>query len=167
MLAIAAVAMRPGVVQRVEVDQRPIFRDVHRVDDAGKPGTTRSVLQYALLRQDPRTTGVSPDTLRFRFDAPAVVLGVGVSVDIWGPKLTEVVVGINQVVPYGTEARDWLIHTSDATDGPSKIDERAWFGEDGFVVEAGDYVGVGAWLLNDTDRMQGITPEVIVYYRWL
>lgn len=61
--------------------------------------TSRQGLQSAMaqleFRQSPRTTGVSPDTLRFRFDAPVDVQGVLISADIGpgGLALVEFAVG--------------------------------------------------------------------------
>lgn len=167
----------PPIVARIQPEPNTLALDVRREDDADKPGTLRSVMGQRIQYQEPRTSGPSPDRLAFVFDAPARVVGVVVSVDI-GSTLTlaEWAIGIDVPVPYGLVeegthehrefvARDWLLHVSDASSGPSKIDEQAWFGE-GFAVEAGDAVTVDAWLLNASEERTGVSPEVIIYYEW-
>lgn len=156
----------------------PYWLDVNPTEDAGKPGTARSVMGQLILSQEPRTSGPSPDSLRFRFGAPVEVTGVVISVDIHGPQLVEVVASVNAEHPYGIEApgdgrnqpfvaRDWLLHTSDANDGgPSKIDEQISLPEP-VELAAGDWVGISAWLGNTTITEQAVSPEVIVFYRWL
>ena len=95
----------------------PFERHVIQADDAGKPGTTRGVMGQLRFNQEARTTGPSPDVLEVRFDQPARILGVDVSVDIVGLPLVEVAVGIDPDATYGLGARDWLIHTSDQNGG--------------------------------------------------
>ncbi len=144
LAVVAAVIVAVGVALRsdpmsTELDPEPVIHEV--TVQAGGVGM-QSVMGQGTFRQHARTTGVSRDTLRFTFDRPVEVVGVLVSVDIRGMSITEVVVGINQPVAYGLEADAWLIHTSDASDGPSKIDEQAWFPVP-FEVGPDDYIGVG------------------------
>lgn len=151
---------------------------VARAADVSKPGELRSFMGQWVLAQDARTSGPSPDSLRFTFDAPAHIVGIVVSVDISGMPLVEVVAGINTPAPYGIVepgstvhrdfvARDWLLHTSNANDGgPTHIDEQAWFPAGGFAVEPGDYVAIEAWLGNTAMQQRGVSPEVIVFYTW-
>lgn len=139
-----------------------------RVEPDDRPGL-RSIMGQLTFRQDARTTGVSPDTLRFRFDEPVRIMGVMVSADIGGRglELVEFAVGINQPVAYGTEGPDWLIHVSDANEQrASKIDEHVWF-PGGFYIGPDDFVGIGAWLYNGQTTEQSVSPEVIIYYEWV
>lgn len=160
-----------------QVAAEPVWLDVRSTDDTGKAGTGRSVMGQLVLEQAPRTSGPSPDSLRFRFDAPVEITGVLISVDIWGPSLVEVVAGVNVEHPYGIASsgeggqkfagRDWLLHTSDSNDGgPSKIDEQIVLPVP-VELAAGDWVAVDVWLGNHTTTVQGVSPEVILFYRWL
>lgn len=131
-----------------------------------------------VLNQDARTAGPSPDSLRFRFDAPVEITGVVISVDISGPRLVEVVAGVNVEHPYGIEApgdgrhqpftgRGWLLHTSDANDGgSSKIDEQVTLPVP-VTLEPGDWVAIDAWIGNTLTEPTNVSPEVILFYRWL
>lgn len=165
----------PPIGSRIIVSADPLDITISRADDADKLGSLRSVMGQRIQSQEPRTSGPSPDTLRFVFDAPARIVGVRISVDVWRPlTLAEWAIGINAATPYGLVeagthehrefvARDWLLHVSSTGDS---IDQQAWFGE-GFEVGAGDAVTVDAWLQNSGTELAGLSPEVIVYYEWL
>lgn len=142
----------------------------------GRTGT-QSVMGQRVMYQEPRTSGPSADRLAFHFTQPAQIMGVLVSVDIAGPQLVELVVDINPEGVYGVKpeldgdhrpfsADGWLLHVSDVNTGASKIDESIWFGADGPSVQAGDVVAVDSWLGNERMTREGISPEIIVFYRW-
>lgn len=120
----------------------------------------QSVMGQAMFRQPPRTTGVSPDTIRFTFDGPVDILGVLVSVDVHDLPLVEFAVGVNPPVAYGTEGGPWLIHTSSTGES---TDEHIWFPVP-FEVGPDDFVSVGAWLYNGDELERSVSPEVIVYF---
>jgi hypothetical protein len=179
LVLVAATRHQPApVASAVQPVADPLTIDVRRADDEGKPGDLRSVMGQRTMYQAPRTSGPSPDTLRFRFDAPVEVVGMMLSVDISGPELVEFAVGVNTPAPYGLVepgdhlhrefiARDWLMHVSDANGGrPSKIDEAVWFPGSGFALDAGEYLALDAWLLNQHEAPRAVSPEWIVYYRW-
>lgn len=161
-----------SVVRTIEKRAEPVAEDidwieVRRGDDADKAGANRGVIGQRFFTQDDYTCGRSGDQLRFRFDEPATVLGVNISVDINGTLgLVEFVAGIGNETGYATDDRDadWLLHTSWTGDAPSQIDEHVVlpFGID---VAAGDYVGVGAWLCSVGTNGR-TSPEIIVWYRW-
>jgi hypothetical protein len=181
---VAAVLLRPdgnaspAPMASVYPTADPHWVDVHLADDVGKPGASRSVMGQLTVRQAPYTSGPSADSLRFRFDAPVEVTGILVSIDISGPHLVELVAGINLDAPYGVEeaatgrsqtfvGRDWLIHTSDSNGGrPSKIDEHITLPTP-VELAAGDWIAADTWLGNLTGIEQSVSPEVIVFYRWL
>lgn len=168
-----------GVVPEV---QRAAWIDVTRAGDVGKPGVGRSVMGQVMMHQEARTSGPSPDSLRFRFDAPVEITGVMVSVDISGPTLVEVAAGVNVEGPYGISdghfdpdrenltrfaGRDWLIHTSDSNGGaPSKIDEQVTLPVP-VELAAGDWIAVDGWVGNESTEPTRVSPEVIVFYRWV
>lgn len=141
---------------------QPVARQVSRANDTGKAGQMRSVMGQHRFSIAAATSAPSPDRLDFRFDAPAEILGVLVSVDDRNLAMTEMAVGIDAHT-YGIHARDWLIHTS-ATG--KDTDEQVWFAEP-FIVGPDNAVSVVAWLYNEQQAETWVSPEVIVYYRWI
>lgn len=157
-------------------DAPPTVHDVavSRSDDTDKSSEVHGVIVQEILNQQPRSSGFSQDAIHVNFDAPVEIVGVAVSVDIGtSMELVEVSAGINSQRGYGkAHTADWLIHTSYAGDPWSsaggKIDEQVWFGPgDGFRVCPDDFVGVGAWLQNQGQVVDGVSPEVLFYYRWV
>lgn len=145
---------------------------VSKSRDAGKNSPSHGAIGYGLLSMPAQSHGISPDTIRFEFDAPAQILGVMVSVDINAKQtLVEVSGAIGDDIGYGVNAdADWLIHTSHASDGDrsGSIDEHVMFAPSvAPVVEAGEPVSFGAWIVNRRTARDGVVPEIIVYYRWL
>lgn len=142
------------------------------LSDADKASSIHGAMLQTILTQDARTTGTSPESIHLTFEAPAEIVGIAVSVDISSDmSIVEVAAGINDERGYGqSRTADWLIHTSYAASDirSGKIDESVWYGSgEGFAVKAGDHVAVGAWLSNVATNASGISPEVVVYYRWL
>lgn len=123
----------------------------------------QAVMGQTLFHQPARTTGVSPDTLRFTFDKDVELVGILVSADIRNLALVEFAVGVNQPIAYDPHGAGWLFHVSDASDGPSKIDEHIWLPQP-VTLSPNDYLSVGAWIWNGTDSEQAVSPEVIVYF---
>lgn len=170
-VVIAAVGAPSPLIARIQVVEVPLTVNVQ-----AQAGELRSVMVQRVMYQEARTTGPSPDRLRVTFDAPVVILGVLLSVDIDGPALVEFAVGIDPPAPYGLvepgegdhrefTARDWLLHASDSNGGrPSKIDEQAWY-PGGFPLALGEAVILDAWLGNQLGYRTGVSPEMIVFYR--
>jgi hypothetical protein len=128
VLVAAAVVPAPPMTAVPQPEPNPLTIDVRRGDDEGTPGDLRSVMGQRYMAVPGRTTGPSADSLWFRFDAPARIVGMHLSVDIHGPEIVEFAVGINTPVPYGLVepgirdhrefvARDWLFHASDSNGG--------------------------------------------------
>lgn len=138
-------------------------------DDRGKSGTVRGVMGWRDFEVPVGTWQVSEDHLRFQFLAPAEILQIDVSVDINDRRahLVEFVAGIN-VPTYNPHSRagDVFMHVSWSESSRSQIDETVQLPE-GAAVEAGDYVGVSAYMggagAGDPIR---VSPEIVVLYRW-
>ena len=122
-------------------------------------------ITQAILTQQPRTSGVSPDVIRVHFDRPVEVLGVNISVDIGSEMhLVEVAAGIGWDA-YGADKDGALMHTSYSGRNSGKIDEQVWFVGGGFLVDTDEWVAVSAWLQNASVGTYGVSPEVIIWYQ--
>ena len=155
-----------------DLDQRIKTFVVDPADDAAKSGSVHGIMGWRFFEIPAGTTDPSDRQLRFKFTAPAEIRQIDVSVDIGDPRLTlvEFAVGINTFAGYGlSRATDWLLHTSWSrmSADAGRIDETAVLPR-GVEVDAGDSVGVVAWL---GGRGRGdplrVSPEVVVLYRWL
>lgn len=160
---VAAAIVAVGVFYQPESPMTTVRDPEPRVVEVVVEPDDRDGMQSAIgqliFRQDPRTTGVSPDTIHFRFTEPVDVYGVLVSVDVHGLEIVEFAVGLNEPVAYATTG-EWLIHTSSTGDS---IDEHVWFPVP-YEVGPDDYLNVGAWLYNGSEVEQSASPEVIVYF---
>lgn len=147
--------------------------EVSRSDDSQKTSPHHGVLLQAIFEQEPWSSGPSAQAIHLGFDAPVEILGLAISVDIGGAMtLVEFSAGIN-AREYGDDPSvDWLLHTSYSEDpyrfAHGNTDEQVWFGPgQGFEMDADDHLGVAAWLQNASGGFNAVSPEVIVWYRWL
>jgi hypothetical protein len=152
------------------VDPRVKVIRVDPAGDRGKPGTVRGVVAWRFFELALGGSGVSPHQLRFEFTAPADILQIDVSADVNDPRLRllEFVAGIN-VPDYGRAQQregDTFLHVSWSESPPSQMDETVVLPE-GAAVDAGDYVGVSAYMggAGAGDPLR-VSPEVVVLYRW-
>lgn len=175
-LAIAARSTEhePPAVQSVQRTLSPDPRgdihviDVRKADDAGEPGRVQGVLGWKFFDHTATEGGMSDDQLRFRFDSPARIHQVHVSVDMTDGSvgLAEYVVGRN-VSGYGEskQGETPFTHVSwSRGTGHRDIDHTAFLG-DGVEVGAGDFVGVAAWMAGEVPART--SPEVVILYEWL
>lgn len=156
----------PPMTNVTDVDIQPTWVDLPKEADSDKPGAMRGVLKHIPFEQPPRQSGRTPSSIRFRPDAPMEVVGVKLSIDIGDVRLTEFTVAVNAENGYSTPARDTLMHVTDLNDGSSSIDEQVWFPEP-FLLDAGDWAAVDAWVSNWSTRVGVVSPEVILFYRWV
>lgn len=161
---------RPPQVTRADPGYQDVeWFDIRQADDADKPGDRHSALGHRAFTMSDFTCGRSGDELRFRFDAPAQVIGVDLSVDLGGSmELVEVMVAAHGETGYHEEDRstDPLLHAGYVQgDGSPNIEETVMLPY-GVDLAAGDHITVGAWLCS-TGVDQEVHPEVIVFYRWL
>ena len=112
------------------------------------------------------TSGRSPDEISIKFDSPAEIYGILMSVDCWkSTRLVEFAAGINQKPAYQTKGdAEMLLHVSFATNHEAgKIDEQVWFPKP-FLLDPSDSINIGAWIQNVSSSKQSVSPEIIVYY---
>lgn len=147
--------------------------EVNRNDDRRKTSTQHGVLLQGVFEQEPWSSGPSPQAIHLSFDAPVEILGLAISVDIGGAMtLVEFSAGIGARQYGNDQGVDWLLHTSYSEDpyrfDHGHTDEQVWFGPDqGFAMDADDHLGVTAWLQNASHGYNAVSPEVVVWYRWL
>jgi hypothetical protein len=182
LVLAAALIANPSIVGwrsdpgTIEVTKRsdPGRQDIKVVaidyeSDRQKAGTAFGALSYHEFTQSPATHGRSVDELRFVFDRPARVLGVLISVDIGQLTLVEFAVGIDNSPGYGSSREaNWLLHVSYRAEPGQvgSIDEHVIL-PDGFEVEPGQFIGVGAWLNNGRSTVSSVFPEILIYYEWI
>jgi hypothetical protein len=121
---------------------------------------------------EPRSAGISKDSIRIIFKSKAKIYGILISGDVWGSTgLVEFAANINGKTGYDIEkGSDFLIHTSDTRPNiytSGKIDEHIWFGENGFIVNPGDHISIGSWLGNVSNQVADVSPEIIIYYKFV
>ena len=167
------VRSSPSQPQRTVSDpgyQQLKIVEISRRNDAGKPGPTRSTLQYVGLSQLGNTQGRSPDELRLAFDSDARILGVHVSIDVPPAfNVVEIMVGINNNPGYSPNIdADFLLHVSyaNSTGTSGNLDETIWI-PGGIELSAGDFVGVGGWIGTHAPEPVTVFPEIIVFYQWI
>lgn len=149
---------------------------IRKADDQKKYGDVHSRIASGGFSIKRRTSGISPDVVRFVFDKRAEIIGILVSIDYSNSDVTlfEFEARIN--VPnsgYGNaDPSDALIHTSYVC--PSweycnrHTDEHIWFGENsGIEVGPREWISFGAWMTNENTSNVEVDPEFIVWYRWL
>ena len=164
--------MNQGVIpQQFNVDE--IL--VKKIDDKEKDGTTHSRIFQNYFEIDGWTSGISPNVTRLIFEKKVEIVGILVSVDHTNGNMSLAefearINAINSGYGYG-ENRNALIHTSFAGDritNYGKTDEHIWFGKNsGIEVAADNWISFGAWLANEELNKSGLSPEFIVWYRWL
>ena len=155
------------VVTRSDPIATNVVEKIIRKEES-KPDSLHSRIFQLPFSQDGRISGRSGEELSIRFEAPAKIHGILVSVDCWkSTRLVEFAAGINQKPAYQTGGdSDMLIHASCATNAlAGKIDEQAFFPVP-FSVVPTDAVNIGAWIQNISDKKQAVSPEIIVYYTW-
>ena len=134
--------------------------------NSAAPGMHSRMIQQ-LFHQQARVSGISPDEMNIRFDAPVEIQGILMSVDCWkSTRLVELAAGINQTPAYNAHSdKDMLMHVSFAGDKAGKIDEQAFFPKP-FLMTPEDSLNIGAWIQNVSGSEQSVSPEIIVYYTW-
>ncbi len=123
------------------------------------------------FRQFPFQTGVSIDAAKVTFTEPVEILGIWVSLDV-GSRLTlvEFAARVNGQLGYFEGSQyDYLIHTTYNQDFGmnGRLDEHIFFGEsNAFLLDADDYLLIGAFLYNQSGSMEQVAAEILIYYNW-
>lgn len=165
-----APSMKTVNLQRGDYEIKKL--SIRQQEDRDKSGEAHSRLFYKIFHQRPRQCGNSYNIVHINFDNKAEILGFLISID-WSDSyiaLGEFMAGINNEHGYGLTNDDIIIHTSYSPEIGTKNDQDrfVWFGSnEGFVVSPEDFIGIGAWLCNVGKRRGGVSPEFIIYYRWL
>jgi len=149
---------------------------ISKNSDRDKPGDVHSRIFSVTFTIGSMISGISPDVLRVTFDQRAEIVGVLISVDHTDPHVTLAEFEARTNVEnsgYGNEGMyDALIHTSFACKPNyncyGKTDEHIWFGKNsGIEVGSDDWITFGSWMLNIGNDKATVSPEFIVWYRWI
>lgn len=148
---------------KFDIHERHISFQPHE----GKNLTSR--LFQEEFHQEAKTSGRSSDELSLSFDGDVEIYGLLFSIDCWkSTRLVEFAAGIDAKPAYQINGdQPMLFHVTFATNNTAgSIDEHIWFPEP-FHLESTQKINIGAWIQNISSKSQSVSPEIIVYYKWV